>query len=88
LVLLIVATAVLFAWLLVVLGRLTLGDTHLPLPHPSPVQPRATSADAPGAPSSLLESPTGSAGPPPGSVVHDDPDAERVVREHLYGRRT
>jgi hypothetical protein len=88
LVLLIVATAVLCVWLLVVLGRLTLGDTRLPLLHPSPVQPRTRSADAPGAPSSVRESHTGSAGPPPDSVVHDDSDAEREVREHLYGRRT
>jgi hypothetical protein len=88
LILLIVATAVPFAWLLVVLGRLTLGDMRSPLLHPSPARHRPAPVDAPVRSNHAPPARAPAADPPPDPVLYDASDAERAVREHLYGRRT
>jgi hypothetical protein len=83
--LLIVATAVLFAWLLVSVTRFALGDLRLPGLHPSPAQ-RVT----PPAPEAAAEAPAIVTAPAPLAAERppdDEIDAERAVREHLYGRR-
>jgi hypothetical protein len=68
-------------WLLVAVTRSMLGDFRLPGLHPSPVQSPSgeASADAP----PIVAPPER---PAPEAVPSDDADAERAVREHLYGR--
>jgi hypothetical protein len=85
LVLLIVATAIMFAWLLVSVTRFAIGDLHLPGLHWSPARPvspppREGGTEAP----AIVDAPDVVAPDP-----HSDPEmeAERAVREHLYGRR-
>ena len=85
LVLLIVATGIAFAWLLGSVTRFALSDLRLPGFRPSPAQPVSpppgdVNAEAP----AIVAAPEQVA-PEPWS----DPelDAERAVREHLYGRR-
>jgi hypothetical protein len=85
LVLLIVATAIMFAWLLGSVTRFALSDLRLPglRPHPAqPVDPPPVdgSAEAP-----VIVAAPERAAPEP----WPDPelDAELAVREHLYGRR-
>ena len=73
-------------WLLVAVTRSMLGDFRLPGLHPSPVQSPSTEASADSPP--IVAAPEGPApeGPAPEAVPTDDADAERAVREHLYGR--
>jgi hypothetical protein len=82
--LLIVATAILFGWLLVSLTRLALGDLRLPLLRPNSGQPVGPQATDGGAPPPVVAAP-GSL--PPARAADDELDAEQAVREHLYGRR-
>jgi hypothetical protein len=79
LILLIIATGVLLAWLLVAVTRVTLGDLRVPRLHPSPEPPAGeTHVEA-----SLTAEPVARRE----TVIYDDSDAERAVREHLYGPR-
>jgi hypothetical protein len=85
LVLLIVATAIMFAWLLVSVTRFALGELRLPGLHPSPAQPVS-----PPPVEGVNEGPAIVAAPQPiapESVPDPDVEAELAVREHLYGRR-
>jgi hypothetical protein len=85
LILLIIATAVLFAWLLVSVTRFALSDLRLPGLRPSPappVSPPPMDANA--------ETPAIVAAPepvPPETHLDPELEAELAVREHLYGRR-
>jgi hypothetical protein len=85
LVLLIVATAIMFAWLLGSVSRFALSDLRLPgfrLGPTRPVRPRAGDVNA--------EAPAIVAAPEPVSAEQlpdNELDAERAVREHLNGRR-
>jgi hypothetical protein len=79
LVLLIVATAILFAWLLVSVTRFALGDVRLPGLRPSPGRPADTNAEAP----AILAAPERVTPEPP---VDPGLEAEIAIREHLYGR--
>ena len=81
LILLLIATAVLLAWLLVAVTRFTIGDLRVRWVHPSPAQP--TPSDAIAEPPAIVAAPDAV---PTEAAVEDDADAERVVREHLYGR--
>ena len=91
---LIVATAMLLGWLLVALARLAMGDLRYPrlgpTPQAAPSTPPERVAPAPVmAPrSSGAEPEPSTAEPDPDTALYDDSDAERLVREHLYGRRT
>jgi hypothetical protein len=85
LVLLIVATAVLFAWLLGSVTRFALSDLRLPGLRPGPAHhvsrlPGDGNGEAP----AIVAAPE-----PVATEPWPDPelDAERAVREHLYGRR-
>jgi hypothetical protein len=84
LILLITATGLLFAWLLMALGRLAFGDLHLPRLHPSPAAaPEVTTGVGTVAP----EPPSSPSDPEADTVLDAELDAEQAVREHLYGRR-
>ena len=74
LILLIIATAILFAWLLVSVTRTTLGELHLPRLHPSPARPPVAEPRPESTP--LVPEPR----------VDPEVEAELAVREHLYGR--
>jgi hypothetical protein len=85
LIVLITATAVLLFWLLFALGRLALGGLLFPRLRPSPshgpVSTAASAGTVPRSESAPVRSDTDE------DVVYDEADAERVVRERLYGRR-
>jgi hypothetical protein len=86
LILLIVATAILFGCLVVSVTRFALGDLRPPVLRPSPAQPVGPQAPDGGVPGPAN-------GAAPGSLPLDRPaddelDAEQAVREHLYGRRS
>jgi hypothetical protein len=81
LIILIVATAVLLAWALVSVTRVTLGDLRLPRLEPSPPQRPAVEGRPESSSITAAEPPAG--GP---TEIYDGSDAERAVREHLYGR--
>jgi hypothetical protein len=84
LILLIIATAVLLAWLVMALGRLTFGDLHLPRLHPSP----AAAPEMPAGVGTIApERAPGPSEPGADTVPYDESDAEQAVREHLYGQR-
>jgi hypothetical protein len=78
LVLLIVATAIMFAWLLGSVTRFALSDLRLRMLHPS------LEHEGPGEPGPMVAMPEDV---PPEPRVDPELDAERAVREHLYGRR-
>jgi hypothetical protein len=78
LIVLIIATGVLLAWLLVALTRSSLSDLRVRVLHPSPVH------DAHVKPRPVIATPE-QVSPEPS--VDPEVEAEREVREHLYGRR-
>jgi hypothetical protein len=85
LVLLIVATAIMFAWLLGSVTRFALSDLRLPGLRPGPAHPVGPpSGDRNGEAPAIV-----AAAEPAAPEPWPDPelDAERAVREHLYGRR-
>jgi hypothetical protein len=89
-VLVIVATALLFAWLLVELGRMALGEFRLPRPSAGvPAGPTGVPAGPTGVPAGPTGVPAGPAGAPGGAGprLGNDADVELVVRERLYGGR-
>jgi hypothetical protein len=79
-----VVTAGLLAWLLVAVTRTTLKDLRLPRLHPSPAQPSAIDAPA----ERTASPPAAERASALETAPSDDLDAEREVREHLYGRRS
>jgi hypothetical protein len=84
LILLIIATAVLFAWLLVSVTRFALSDLRLPGLRPSTAQPIN-----PPVPDAKAEAPPVAAAPQqatPEPFIDPEIEAELAVREHLYGR--
>ena len=102
LILLMIATAILLAWLLVAVSRQTLGDLHISWLHTSPAQPdRPAAAEASSEAPTLVVAPEAApsvATPAPIRAPADEPvfddgtdtehgiDSERAVREHLSGR--
>jgi hypothetical protein len=84
LVLLIIATAIMLAWLVLSVTRFALGDLRLPGLHTSPAQPVIPPAREAG-----VEAPTIVAAPQATAADGEsdaEVDTESAVREHLYGR--
>jgi hypothetical protein len=78
LILLIIATGVLLAWLLVSITRFSLADLRVRVLHPS------SALEAHGEPGPVVATPEQV---PPERRVDPELEAELAVREHLYGRR-
>ena len=77
LILLIIATGVLTAWLLVALTRVSFSDLRMRVPHPTRVhEPHADPRPVVAMVEPVHREP----------LVDPELDAERAVREHLYGR--
>jgi hypothetical protein len=86
---LIVATAVLMAWLLVELARFALGDLRLQRMPEGSLQTAAQ--ESPGVPAPSRQPPVQPVAPAqahrpdPKAVVYGETDVEQVVRDRLYG---
>jgi hypothetical protein len=88
LIVLIVATAVLLAWLLFAIARLGLGDLHVPRVHISLMRGSASASEATAGPGAVGRERRTAREREPERSLYDQADAERAVRERLYGRRS